>query len=791
MLGLALSACRPDGAPATHPFGGYAYDVPLDPGSPWPKFRRTSTQDGRGVYGAADATDAEPWVFSTGKGIFSSPVIGGDGTVYVGSADRALYAITPRGTERWRFETDEIIDSAALLDDAGRLFVGSGDGHLYALDAETGTELWRFAADEPEEGRAFLRWFEGNVALAPSGDLLVPNDNFFVYSIDRETGAVRWRFAMQDQTWSSPAVDAATGTVYLGNNNLLPVGGNTYAIDAATGGQLWSRLDAVGSVAASPILVGDRLVVGAFDGSIRAHDLSTGAIAWEVPTRDHVYASAAALSDGTLIVPGADGTVRALDPETGVVRWAFDTPEPVRSSPAVGSDDTIAFGGGDGRLYVLDPDGTLRWSIRLVDGDRNDLNASPALGPDGIVIAGESGEVFSVPYDWCLRADDARCATGGETLPPQGTFLWRTSRWGTTSPADEGAGALGPAEPVALSLVARESGDTVLALLDEPVVTTVPPVDLDVAISANRQFLVVSPPPSGWGTEHVRISVAAATQVDPEREGLAFGEGAPGDDLDVTLDFDVQRGELAQVAPGDTWELWRLAAPLPTILPSYNQIGFDSLHYRVTVVETDGVRGLGWIEGALPGGAPDPATRTLFPVALTVAGGGLHLDADAGMTLEAMGAVLSFSDFRVTAPLDRTGSAPGGATLVVSAVCGDIPLYGAFLRTLGFCHPDSDALHVFGGALLDRRPPTAPVEVGPVTFSWEGGTVRADVTGLDPAAHRYAVVVVGPDGLASPLDYGTGTRVDAGGVSIEADAVAPGSRASLLADGVLVASGPL
>ena len=43
-------------------------------------------------------------------------------------------------------------------------------------------------------------------------------------------------------------------------------------------------------------------------------------------------------------------------------------------------------------------------------------------------------------------------------------------------------------------------------------------------------------------------------------------------------------------APGDpagVWELSRLAAPLPTILPSYNQIGFDSLHYLVGLVEGD------------------------------------------------------------------------------------------------------------------------------------------------------------------------------------------------------------
>ncbi len=202
-------------------------------------------------------------------------------------------------------------------------------------------------------------------------------------------------------------------------------------------------------------------------------------------------------------------------------------------------------------------------------------------------------------------------------------------------------------------------------------------------------------------------------------------------------------------------------------------------------------RGLGWVEGALPGGDPDPATRSMFPVALTVADGGVHLDAAGGMTLEAMGAVLSFSDFRITAPLDAAGDAPDGATLVVSAICGDIPLYGAFLRTLGFCHPDTDALHVFGGALLDARAPTAAPGVGAVTFSAGGGVVRADVSGLDPAAHRWALLVVGPDGDALPLDYGTDTVVDGAGVEVAAPSIPDGSRALLLADGVAVAEGAL
>jgi len=52
---LMFSACT----------GGYDYDVPLDPDSPWPKFRRTARQDGRSPVVLEAEEGAEPWVFQT------------------------------------------------------------------------------------------------------------------------------------------------------------------------------------------------------------------------------------------------------------------------------------------------------------------------------------------------------------------------------------------------------------------------------------------------------------------------------------------------------------------------------------------------------------------------------------------------------------------------------------------------------------------------------------------------------------------------------------------------------
>ena len=47
------------------------------------------------------------WSFKTGGMVRSSPAIGSDGTIYVGSDDYKLYAINPDGTEKWSFKAGD------------------------------------------------------------------------------------------------------------------------------------------------------------------------------------------------------------------------------------------------------------------------------------------------------------------------------------------------------------------------------------------------------------------------------------------------------------------------------------------------------------------------------------------------------------------------------------------------------------------------------------------------------------------------------------------------------------
>ena len=68
----------------------------------------------------------------------SSPAIGPDGTVYVGSLDNKLYAINGKsGVKLWEFETGDAVSSSPAIGSDGTVYVGSFDHKLYAIKTES------------------------------------------------------------------------------------------------------------------------------------------------------------------------------------------------------------------------------------------------------------------------------------------------------------------------------------------------------------------------------------------------------------------------------------------------------------------------------------------------------------------------------------------------------------------------------------------------------------------------------------------------------------------------------
>src|SRR5262249_16473301 len=132
--------------------------------------------------------------------------------------------------------------------------------------------------------------------------------------------------------------------------------------------------------------------------------------------------------------------------------------------------------------------------------------------------------------------------------------------------------------------------------------------------------------------------------------------------------------------PGGTWEVSRLAIPLPTLLPSYNQIGFDSLHFVVTLVEGTGDHAIAWMVAAKLAAdenrtVVDPETRALFPVEVNVDGGYVTFANQDGVSVEVTSATIPFRTFRMAAALGPDGNAVGPLRLNGSTVCGGIALY--------------------------------------------------------------------------------------------------------------------
>ena len=751
----------------------FNYTVPLDPTSPWPKFRADARQTGRSDVG--EPSDATPWIFPTARGIFSSPVIDSQGVTYIGSADHFFYAIHPDGTEKWRFRAGNLIDSSALLDDKGRVYFVSADGYAYALKRESGELIWTFRCHKPgslPEISKMCDWLECNVAIGPDGTLYTASDNFLLYALDRDTGKEKWHYLMKDQAWSLPAINAGTGRLYHGSCYFTH---KNFHCTSTEGKELWTR-GTLGSVVASPLLTSEdpdgAVIVGSFDGIVRAFSQRTGKRFWKFGTREHIYASPAQLSDGTIIQAGADGSIYALDPSTGTRKWSFDTSEPFRASPAIDRYDRIYVGNSEGRLYCLNGDGTFRWAYQCITDERRDLNGSPGLGHEGVVVAGHSGEVFFVPYDYPLRADavgDERCIRFVDKAP-DGAKLVRRKRYGSRAASDDYM--IGGNESMTFTLEVTNNGVRQAALIDKKSISI--NGDASCIVSADRKFLTIIPNRPWTGPEggELTLRIQGEYRLRPRRFGLKFFGGKKAGSMDQTLTLTVEpyEGEvksLAGTGPGTVYtelEFKRLAPQIPVIMPSYNQIGFDSIYYQFGLHEHKGRQFLWCVDAdydPITGKTiRKPGSNIRFVLEPESDGRLLNLLSPGGFTLDFNGWDMPYQLFRLSTRFDEKGEVTQGVTKLDALVnCDAIKFYGPFMKLLGVS--DTKTGMMLATASVDIAPTeaiTSPVAKDAI-FKRRENSVSVSFGGFDPAAHNFGLLLFDKDGNPLCLNYAKETQV--------------------------------
>ncbi len=359
------------------------------PSASWPQYRYDPSHSGaapaeRTIDVANAGTLSLYWRFEAGDLVWSAPAVAG-GVVYVGSYDGNVYALAAAtGTRIWRRHTGGgIWSSPAAIDHV--VYVGSDDGKLYALDAATGATLW-------------TRQTGGPLYSAPAvanGVIYIGASNGTVLALDATNGGVLWSHATGgDYVFSSPAV--ADGIVYVGADLIAgqsaPHPGSLYALDAATGAEVWS-LSLSREVDSSPAVAGGVVYVGCFDGNVYARDAATGAAVWSAQTGGSVWSSPA-VAGGVVYVGSQDGSLHALDAASGAQLWSQPTGGPVDSSPAV-ANGVVYVGSTNpltGDLYAFDASsGAKLWSYK--SGDSRGIESSPAVA-DGVVYVGTMGDFF-------------------------------------------------------------------------------------------------------------------------------------------------------------------------------------------------------------------------------------------------------------------------------------------------------------------------------------------------------------------------------------------------------------
>ena len=354
-----------------------------------------------GVYRAAPLTHfgGVQWRVQTGGPVQSTPVVA-RGTVYVGSGDGHLYALDSRtGVERWRFAAGRAITSSPAVAE-GLVYVGSRDGAYVAVDAATGRLRWRVRTgpDAP------LAWgFESGdlytASPAVAGGLaLLGGSDGQVWAVDAADGSVRWRFRTGGRVRSSPAV--VDGRVYVGSMD-----GTLYALELASGRLVW-RFDTEGhtlesgkfgfdrrTIQSSPAVVGGQVFVGSRDGHLYAVDAATGRQLWRADHEESWVNSSPAVAGGLVFAGSSDNRfVQAVDARTGKERWRTPTERLVWSSPAV-AGDFVYVGDAAGTLYALDrATGAERWRYR--SGRR--IYSSPVLADGLLYVGNDDGAVYAL-----------------------------------------------------------------------------------------------------------------------------------------------------------------------------------------------------------------------------------------------------------------------------------------------------------------------------------------------------------------------------------------------------------
>lgn len=267
------------------------------------------------------------WTYDAGSRITTSPTLDDKGLIYLGTDDGRLLALKPRGKFAWAYQTQGRINmSSPAIGKDGRIYVGTelaldtkalhDDGRLYAIKPN-GKLAWTFAA-----GSSI--W--SSPVVADDGTVYIAN-SLVIFGVDTPAGTAPPSgrlFALTPEgkeKWSYPLLSRTQGTVVLGADRTVYIGSWDGGQDSSdnNGGQLYAfnpegRLLWQGpySCLGSPCVGADGTIYSSAADS-KLYALQPGGhVLWSYQMAQPAANSPVIGADGTLYVGSSDGYLYAF-----------------------------------------------------------------------------------------------------------------------------------------------------------------------------------------------------------------------------------------------------------------------------------------------------------------------------------------------------------------------------------------------------------------------------------------------------------------------------------------------
>lgn len=182
------------------------------------------------------------------------------------------------------------------------------------------------------------------------------------------TDAVIWKFATGKEVTAAPVIDQ--GVVYCGSTN-----GQFFALDAATGQQLW-KFKARFPISCHAAVQGDTVCFES-GNTLHALDRTTGREKWQYVAKafrpihamdlTDYHRSSPVIADGVVYFGDDWGNLNGVDLASGSLTFQFTTEaaRPIRSSPAI-KNGIVYFGDWEGDVFAVSlADKKTLWKHRL------------------------------------------------------------------------------------------------------------------------------------------------------------------------------------------------------------------------------------------------------------------------------------------------------------------------------------------------------------------------------------------------------------------------------------------